>query len=66
MQVNLFFNWLSNGELLTLKIGPPCKNLFFEALFVGERKAPTLESPCIVSKVTTILLSLLSKTQLFS
>jgi len=24
MQVNLFFDWLSNGELLTLKTGPPC------------------------------------------
>jgi len=22
--VNLFFDWLSNGELLTLKTGPPC------------------------------------------
>jgi len=24
MQVNLFFDWLSNGGLLTLKTGPPC------------------------------------------
>jgi len=24
------------------------KTLFFEALFAGERKAPTLESPCIL------------------
>jgi len=24
MQVNLFFDWVSNGELLTLKTGPPC------------------------------------------
>jgi len=24
MNVNLFFNWLSNGELLTFKTGPPC------------------------------------------
>jgi len=24
MQVNLFFDYLSNGELLTLKTGPPC------------------------------------------
>jgi len=28
MQVNLFFDWLSNGELLTLKTGPPCIWLF--------------------------------------
>jgi len=27
MQVNLFFDWLSNGELLTLKTGPPCRNV---------------------------------------
>jgi len=24
MHVNLFFDGLSNGELLTLKTGPPC------------------------------------------
>jgi len=28
MQVNLFFDWLSNGELLTLKTGPPCIEAF--------------------------------------
>jgi len=27
MQINLFFDWLSNDELLTLKTGPPCINL---------------------------------------
>jgi len=25
MQVNLVFEWLSNGELLTPKTGPPCR-----------------------------------------
>jgi len=25
MQANLFFDWLSSGELLTLKTGPPCR-----------------------------------------
>jgi len=27
MDVNLFFDGLSNGELLTLKTGPPCITL---------------------------------------
>jgi len=31
------------------------KNLFFEALLAGERKAPTLESPCIIVNLKHIL-----------
>jgi len=28
MNVNLFFNWLGIGELLTFKTGPPCRIIF--------------------------------------
>jgi len=29
MYVNLFFNGLSNSELLTFKTGPPCITVYF-------------------------------------
>jgi len=40
MQVNLFFDWLSNSELLTLKTGPPCihKSDIFSTLRIKKTK----------------------------
>jgi len=36
MQVNLFFDGLSNGELLTLKTGPPCRKNFIVSCVLFE------------------------------
>jgi len=38
MQVNLFFDQLSNGELLTLKTGPPCIDRNCELLCIMIRE----------------------------
>jgi len=42
MQVNLFFDWLCVGELLTLKTGPPCIVLFHYTPYNSTEKCVVL------------------------